>query len=149
MSRELEMVEPHEEWLELCALATAGLLDSDERERLRAHLDHCLDCREAMSQFRMLGRNVIPLVADEYASRAFLVYLVGAVLIFSQPVKAASPEPGDPVYHSLRYNDDFSWLGHPIAKQRMDEVRHLLAAGIQCTQEKAKLRQLFIVRRVL
>jgi hypothetical protein len=25
-------------------------------------------------------------------------------------VRAASPDPGDPVYHSLRYNDDFAYL---------------------------------------
>ena len=41
----------HEEFLELCAAATAGELSVDERARLDSHLAACQECRGAMSEF--------------------------------------------------------------------------------------------------
>jgi hypothetical protein len=38
--------------------------------------------------------------------------LLGLVA-FAGPARAASPEPGDATYHSLRYNDDFTYLADP------------------------------------
>lgn len=35
---------PHEEFLELCASATAGELTSEEKARLDLHLAGCEDC---------------------------------------------------------------------------------------------------------
>src|SRR5665213_3254004 len=45
----------------------------------------------------------------------FIAWVVVATFLLSplNVVLGASPEPGDPVYHSLRYNDDFSWLADP------------------------------------
>lgn len=47
---------PHEEFLELCAAATAGELTADERAKLDAHLAVCKECREASAEFEMPRR---------------------------------------------------------------------------------------------
>jgi anti-sigma factor RsiW len=39
---------PHEEFLELCATATAGELSAAEQAKLNAHLAVCPECREAV-----------------------------------------------------------------------------------------------------
>lgn len=66
MNREFEIAEPHDEWLELCALAGIGELSADERERLRSHLADCARCRSVMSEYRMVARNGMPLLADNF-----------------------------------------------------------------------------------
>jgi anti-sigma factor RsiW len=58
---------PHEEFLELCAVATSGSLSEEERERLREHLAVCPECREAMKQFDTLVDHGIPALAPELA----------------------------------------------------------------------------------
>jgi len=50
------------------------------------------------------------------AFKAGVTAYLAAVAILLSPVggaRGASLEPGDPVYHALRYNDDFSWLTDP------------------------------------
>lgn len=44
---------PHEEFLELCAAATAGELTAAEQAKLDAHLAVCRQCREASAEFEM------------------------------------------------------------------------------------------------
>jgi len=56
---------PHEEFLELCALSTAGGLSEEERGRLEQHLAECSDCREAMKQFETIIDKDIPALAPE------------------------------------------------------------------------------------
>ena len=41
----------HEEFLELCAAATAGELSADEQAKLAAHLAVCSECRRAKSEY--------------------------------------------------------------------------------------------------
>ena len=59
---------PHEEFLELCALSTAGGLTAEEQKSLREHLAACSDCREAVKQFENVVDNAIPALAPELAS---------------------------------------------------------------------------------
>jgi hypothetical protein len=59
---------PHEEFLELCALSTAGGLTTEEQNRLWAHLAACSDCREAMKQFETVVDKDISALAPELAS---------------------------------------------------------------------------------
>jgi hypothetical protein len=59
---------PHEEFLELCALSTAGGLTPEEQNRLQEHLAACSACREAMKQFERVVDHVIPILAPELAA---------------------------------------------------------------------------------
>ena len=59
-------VEPHAEFLELCALSTAGGLGAEERSRLEEHLAGCSACREAMKQFETVVDQVIPALVPDF-----------------------------------------------------------------------------------
>ncbi len=55
--------EPHDEFLELCAVSTSGQLNEDEQRRLREHLAVCPSCREAAQQYEALVAHAIPAMA--------------------------------------------------------------------------------------
>jgi peptidoglycan hydrolase CwlO-like protein len=71
----LSQTEPHDEFLELCAVSTSGQLTEEEQNRLEQHLAVCNSCREALRQYQA--------VVDEAIPR------MGAV-----PPQAADPGPG-------------------------------------------------------
>jgi hypothetical protein len=56
---------PHEEFLELCAAATAGELSAEEKVRLDSHLASCVECRQAMSEFEAATRVTVSALAEE------------------------------------------------------------------------------------
>src|SRR5882762_7970435 len=58
---------PHEEYLELCAAATAGELNAGERAKLDAHLAVCLDCRRAMGEYEVVSQHGMAALASELA----------------------------------------------------------------------------------
>ena len=43
--------------------------------------------------------------------------VVASILPLAEGGRAASPEPGDPTFNNLRYNDDFSYLADPVEGQ--------------------------------
>jgi Putative zinc-finger len=57
----------HEEFLELCAAATAGELSVEERARLSVHLAACPDCRRAMSEYQATRRATVTALTRELA----------------------------------------------------------------------------------
>ena len=58
---------PHEEFLELCAAATAGELNSGEQAKLDAHLTECAECRQAMREYEIASRHGAAALASELA----------------------------------------------------------------------------------
>ena len=57
---------PHDEFLELCALATSGELSRKEQARLEEHLSVCSSCREALHEYQAIVDESIPnLVSEE------------------------------------------------------------------------------------
>src|SRR5438876_11014361 len=58
-------MDSHEEFLELCAAATAGELSADEQARLDAHLAACAECRLAMSDYEAATRVTVAGFAEE------------------------------------------------------------------------------------
>lgn len=58
---------PHEEFLELCAAATAGELSVEERARLGAHLKECAECRSAMADYESIAMNGVSEFSSEFA----------------------------------------------------------------------------------
>src|SRR6267378_2160647 len=58
---------PHEEYLELCAAATAGELNAGERAKLDAHLAVCPDCRRAMGEYEVVSQHGMAALASELA----------------------------------------------------------------------------------
>nr|UXE46038.1 hypothetical protein Hi04_10k_c5548_00003 [uncultured bacterium] len=57
--------EPHDEFLELCALSTSGELTEEEQKKLDEHLLVCSSCREAIKQYESLVVHTIPAIAAE------------------------------------------------------------------------------------
>jgi anti-sigma factor RsiW len=67
-ARPLPPIESHDEFLELCALATTGSLSAEERRRLREHLPTCPDCRETITQYETVIAKAIPPLASDLTS---------------------------------------------------------------------------------
>ncbi len=60
--------EPHDEFLELCAVSTSGQLTQEEQKKLDEHLAVCATCREAIRQYEAVVAHAIPtMAADETA----------------------------------------------------------------------------------
>ena len=62
---------PHEEFLELCAVATSGELADEEQQRLRDHLAGCAECRQALSEFEAVADRGVPLLGPALCRLAF------------------------------------------------------------------------------
>ena len=58
-------IEPHDEFLELCAVSTSGQLTQDEQKKLDEHLVVCPTCRQAIKQYESLVNHAIPAIAAE------------------------------------------------------------------------------------
>src|SRR6266705_3371172 len=58
-------MDSHEEFLELCAAATAGELTAEEQARLDVHLAACAECRLAMSEYGAARRVTVAALAQE------------------------------------------------------------------------------------
>jgi hypothetical protein len=61
----LSRIEPHDEFLELCAVSTSGQLSEEDQRRLQEHLAVCSSCREALQQYEAIIRHAIPAMGAE------------------------------------------------------------------------------------
>ena len=56
----MSLTEPHNEFLELCAVSTSGQLTEEEQKKLQEHLAVCESCRETLQQYETVVRRAIP-----------------------------------------------------------------------------------------
>jgi hypothetical protein len=61
-------MEPHDKFLELCALSTSGELSEEEQKTLKAHLAECPDCRQALKEFEAAAGFGMPLLHPHLAT---------------------------------------------------------------------------------
>jgi len=61
----LSHTEPHDEFLELCAVSTSGQLSEEDQRRLQEHLAVCSSCRTALQQYEGIIRHAIPAMGAE------------------------------------------------------------------------------------
>ena len=59
----LSQSEPHDEFLELCAVSTSGELTEEEHNKLESHLAVCGSCLEALRQYQSVVEQAIPSIA--------------------------------------------------------------------------------------
>jgi hypothetical protein len=64
----LSLTEPHNEFLELCAVSTSGQLTEEEQKRLQEHLVVCASCREILQQYETVISQAIPSIAANESS---------------------------------------------------------------------------------
>src|ERR1700736_3121794 len=58
----------HEEFLELCAAATAGELSAAEQAKLKAHFAGCPGCRRAMAEYEKASRMAMAFLNEDSAA---------------------------------------------------------------------------------
>jgi hypothetical protein len=58
----------HEEFLELCAAATAGELSAAEQAKLKTHLASCAACRRAMGEYEKASRMAMAILNEDSAT---------------------------------------------------------------------------------
>jgi anti-sigma factor RsiW len=61
-------MEPHDEFIELCAVSTSGELSEQERRKLEAHLAGCAECRQALREFQAAVDVGMPLLASKLSA---------------------------------------------------------------------------------
>ena len=61
----MSQTEPHNEFLELCAISASAPLTEGEQRRLQEHLADCPSCRAALQQYEAIVRHAIPAMAAE------------------------------------------------------------------------------------
>ena len=61
----------HEEFRQLCALATCGGLTAEEQERLETHLVECDGCRKALREYDRVARIAMPSLAEDFPEGRF------------------------------------------------------------------------------
>jgi hypothetical protein len=70
-------MEPHEEFIELCALSATGELSAEEQERLERHLTGCRECSNALREFATVVDvgvpSLIPQLSDAPSQRTRLI----------------------------------------------------------------------------
>jgi hypothetical protein len=65
----LSLIEPHNEFLELCAVSTSGQLTEEEQKKLQEHLAVCESCRETLKQYESVVDQAIPVFVAKEASK--------------------------------------------------------------------------------
>jgi len=130
----LSRTEPHDEFLELCAVSTSGQLTEEEQKKLQEHLAVCQSCREALRQYEAVVGQAIPAIAaneeleaaesgsswsQEEAEKAFFKRLAQGEKREPKNFRSAGGLPAVP-HHPPPFSSGIAW----------PQVWMLYAAGI-------------------
>src|SRR5215469_4535885 len=55
----------HEEFLRLCAAATANELTAEEQARLQEHLTSCPECRQVLEEYKTASQHMLAVLAPD------------------------------------------------------------------------------------
>jgi hypothetical protein len=120
----LSHIEPHDEFLELCAVSTSGQLTQEEQKRLEEHLVVCASCRQAIKQYEALVAHAIPaMAADEvpaelepgpsWSQQRAEAALFDRIAQEENPEKASQGNTQSDIHDATRpvlpFNDDSTW----------------------------------------
>jgi hypothetical protein len=61
-------MQPHDEFIELCAVSTSGELTEQERRKLEAHLAGCAECRQTLQEFEAAVDIGVPFLASKLSA---------------------------------------------------------------------------------
>src|ERR1700723_3711802 len=92
-------MESHDEFRELCAIATSGELSEQEQRKLREHLTGCPECRQALREFEAVVDVGVPLLASQLSAE--------------HSERSASTQPTDPKSNDIEESVVAapSWVG--------------------------------------
>jgi predicted nucleic acid-binding Zn-ribbon protein len=92
-------MESHDEFRELCAIATSGELSEQEQRKLREHLTGCPECRQALREFEAVVDVGVPLLASQLSAE--------------HSERSASTQPMDPKSNDIEESVVAapSWVG--------------------------------------
>jgi hypothetical protein len=65
----VSLTEPHNEFLELCAVSTSGQLTEEEQKKLQEHLLVCKSCRQTLRQYEAVVDQAIPAIVANQTSK--------------------------------------------------------------------------------
>jgi Putative zinc-finger len=123
--------QPHEEYLELAAVSTAGDLTNAEQAKLQEHLAICADCRQALQEFASVADIAVPMLASELVEAPSLLETAtpaeNARAQLNDSLSTAAPDTGVPYtsdsktvrishrsgHHRTQVNWNMAWI--PLA----------------------------------
>lgn len=86
-------MEPHDEFIELCAVSTSGELSEQERRKLEAHLAGCAECRQALREFQAAVDLGMPFLASKLSPA---LSLDSSESFLSHPAQSGQTAPLEP-----------------------------------------------------
>ena len=86
-------MEPHDEFLELCAVSTSGELSEQEKRKLEAHLAGCAECRQALREFAAAVDVGVPFLVSRLSD---VPSAASAKPLTGDPTKAERSAPPTP-----------------------------------------------------
>lgn len=102
-------MEPHDRFLELCALSTSGDLTEEEQKTLKAHLAECPDCRQALKEFEAAADVGMPLLHPHLTTHN-LLEAVSVPLENATPAPALSAFPHRNGGRQMQTNWNYVWM---------------------------------------
>jgi hypothetical protein len=106
-------MEPHDEFLELCAVSTSGELSEQERRTLQAHLAGCAECRRALQEFEAAVDVGVPFLASKLSAE---LSAVSTAQFRSQQAKLEPFASLGPAAASQRETNDASAAGSAVQR---------------------------------